>query len=501
MTSVDDATGTSGVLAGRYRLQERIGAGGMGVVWRATDEVLGRTVAVKVLRETLADDRQAAERFRREALTVASLSHPGFADVFDYFEAGGRPAIAMEYVDGETLAERLRRDGAMGLDDAVAIAGEVLDALATAHQAGVVHRDIKPANVLLAADRVKITDLGIASVSGATALTQTGALMATPHYVAPEQLLGEHAGVASDLYSLGAVLYEMLTGIRPFEGETSIAIAMSRLNVAPVPPSRHRTSIPPAVDAVIMRSLALDPADRYRDAASMRAALEAAAADPWSSTMPLSSAEANTTLIERPQAPPAGPKPRSRRRRRRTLAGLLVAVAMMAGVAGLILLPTSAVAAPTLEGLSLDEASEVADDLGLVLHFERAPSVAPVDQVLEQDPAPGIEIPKGETITVTVSDGSLRRVPIVAGRSLDEARAVLERRGLEVGEVRRAPTDGVEPGIVLTQDPHGGTVKAGTPVDLVVTAEPDDEKDKGKGDDGRGNGTRGRDGKNGGDDD
>jgi serine/threonine-protein kinase len=261
-------------LSGRYTLERSLATGGMGTVWLARDDVLDRPVAVKLLNEGLLADEHAAERFRREAMTAAAVTHPHMANVFDYLDHDGRPGIVMEYVEGETLATRLARCAPLPADEAVHIAVGVLEALEAAHAAGIVHRDIKPGNILLATDgSVKVTDFGIARALGSSDLTQTGMLMGTPHYIAPEQVAGEPASPASDVYAVGAVLYEMLTARKPFEADTPVAVAMARLHAEPPLPSTLHASIPPGLEQVAMRALAREPGQRFASADEMRRAL------------------------------------------------------------------------------------------------------------------------------------------------------------------------------------------------------------------------------------
>ena len=234
------------VLGGRYRLVGRIASGGMGTVWEARDETLERPMAVKVLNEGLADDPRFAERFRREARSAAGLSHPNIAGVFDYGEDDGRPYIVMELIDGEDLAERLARVGQLDPQQAATIGAEVATALAHAHGAGIVHRDVKPANVMLTREgEVKVTDFGIAApLEGSTGLTMTGSVMGTSRYISPEQAAGERATPASDVYSLGVVLYETLAGAPPFVRESPVATALAHLHDQPQPVRELRPETP-----------------------------------------------------------------------------------------------------------------------------------------------------------------------------------------------------------------------------------------------------------------
>ncbi|MHB8274757.1 MAG: serine/threonine protein kinase [Dermatophilaceae bacterium] len=260
----------------RYQLTERIAGGGMGEVWVARDEVLSREVAVKILRRELADDIGFLERFRAEARHAASLSHPGIASVFDYGEEDGSAYLVMELVRGEPLSQRLAREGALAAAVAVPLLQQMAHALQAAHSAGLVHRDVKPANLLITPDEhVKVTDFGIARASGQAALTRTGEVMGTAQYLSPEQALGRPATAASDVYSLGVVAYEALSGVRPFEADTAIAIAMAHINRIPEP---LPATVAPAVAAVVMQSLAKDPALRPASADQFADQLGAAVA-------------------------------------------------------------------------------------------------------------------------------------------------------------------------------------------------------------------------------
>ena len=264
------------VLGGRYRLVRRIASGGMGSVWEAEDTILHRRVAVKALSEALAEDRRFLERFRREARATAGLSHPNVAGVFDYGEDGGRPYIVMELIEGETLAERLRRHGRLPWRKAVAIMEPVASALGAAHEAGIIHRDVKPGNIMIARNGdVKVMDFGIAAATWALPLTTTSAAMGTATYISPEQASGQGVSPQSDVYSLGVVLYEMLTGRPPFTGETPLALAMAHLHDTPPPVGQLAPDVPEPVASACEQALAKDPSARPATAAAFAALLRA----------------------------------------------------------------------------------------------------------------------------------------------------------------------------------------------------------------------------------
>lgn len=262
------------VLCGRYRLSHLIGSGGMAQVWAATDTVLGREVAVKMLHAHLARDENFVTRFRAEARAAARLSHQNIVGVFDTCSDNGNEAIIMELLSATTLREHLDEHGELEVATTIRIALRVLAALEAAHQAGLVHRDVKPSNILLCDDgRVKIADFGIAKIEDQTDLTQTGSLMGTVAYLAPEQLSDGPVDGRADLYSLGIVMYECLTGTAPFKADTKAGAAVMRLHTDPVDPRRLRPGIPQDLAETIMRALERDPADRFSSTADLRAAL------------------------------------------------------------------------------------------------------------------------------------------------------------------------------------------------------------------------------------
>src|SRR5579884_3923895 len=264
------------VLAGRYELQELVGAGGMSSVFRAHDRVLERTVALKVLHQRLSDEDEYVERFRREARMVAGLSHQNIVTVIDRGEDDGRPFIVFEFVAGENLKEIVERNGPLPVDRALELAMQIARGLAFAHANGYVHRDVKPQNVLLNGDgQAKVTDFGIArSLDVKHGVTQTGTVLGTSDYIAPEQAQGRPVDEHTDVYSLGIVLYELLTGELPFTGDNFVAVAMRHINEPPPSIRAKRSDVPPRVDAAVQKALAKDPGDRWATMADFGRELE-----------------------------------------------------------------------------------------------------------------------------------------------------------------------------------------------------------------------------------
>src|SRR5437867_1838905 len=258
---------------GRYRIMRKLGAGGMANVYLAEDQELGRRVAIKILNDRHANDDQFVERFRREAKNAAGLSHPNIVSIYDRGEAEGTYYIAMEYLDGRSLKELIVSRGPAPIPVAIDYARQILAAIRFAHRHGIVHRDIKPHNVLVDGEgRLKVTDFGIAR-AGVSQMTEAGSIIGTAQYLSPEQAKGAPVDQTSDLYSVGVVLYELLTGVVPFSGDTPVEIAMKHLSTVPAPPSAKRADVPRDLDLVVMRALAKDPSERYQSAEEMDADL------------------------------------------------------------------------------------------------------------------------------------------------------------------------------------------------------------------------------------
>jgi predicted Ser/Thr protein kinase len=319
------------VLSERYKVEGTLGEGGMARVYRGTDEVLGRTVAIKVLADRYAGDDRFVTRFRREAQAAAALSHPNVVAVYDTGDDGPAHYIVMEYVEGETLSEVLKREGPLDPARAASIAEHVAAALQAAHERGLVHRDVKPGNVMIDGEgRIKVMDFGIARAAAEDTLTQTGAVLGTAPYLSPEQAQGDRVDARSDVYSLGCVLYEMVAGRPPFTGDSPVSLAFRHVNEDPKPPSTYRPGVPPEIEAVIMRALEKDPARRFGSAEEFRRALAEARAGGTATEPMVAARGGDTSVMPTPTTPVSRPPPGEPRRGVPwILIGLLVTVVLL----------------------------------------------------------------------------------------------------------------------------------------------------------------------------
>jgi eukaryotic-like serine/threonine-protein kinase len=472
---------------GRYRILRRLGAGGMANVYLAEDQELGRRVAIKILNERHAADEQFVERFRREAKHAAGLSHPNIVSIYDRGEAEGTYYIAMEHLDGRNLKELILARGPAPVRIALEYTRQILAALRFAHRHGIVHRDIKPHNVLVDREgRVKVTDFGIARAGAAGAasqMTEAGSIVGTAQYLSPEQAKGGAVDQRSDLYSVGIVLYELLTGEVPFTGDSPVEIAMKHLSAKAPLPSSKRDGLPHDLDLVVARALAKDPDERYQGAEEMDADLERVGRGAAVSGQ---TADAATAIIAAPAAmptavtrvktadapaPPYAPPPvyydyDEAPRGRRPLWPWLLALLFIvgAGIAGFYvydqiqdqLSETRPVAVPFVEGMRRPLAVEAIRDKGLTpkTRYEFSDDVG-VGLVMDQEPDAGNRIDRGNVVTITVSYGRERiEVPDVRGRSSTDAVAALEEAGLEARVVEI--NSDADPGTVTAQDPRPG---------------------------------------------
>ena len=487
MAVSDTLIGT--VFDGRYRIVSKLGAGGMADVYLAEDQELGRQVAIKILNDRHAADDSFIERFRREAKNAAGLSHPNIVSIYDRGEAEGTYYIAMEFLDGRSLKELIVGRGPAPIKVAIEYARHILAALAAAHKQGIVHRDIKPHNVLIGAEgRVKVTDFGIAR-SGASQMTEVGSIIGTAQYLSPEQAKGAPVDQTSDLYSVGIVLYELLTGKVPFTGDSPVEIAMKHISAIPEPPSSLRPDIPEDLDLIVLRALGKTPEDRYpsaeemdKDLARVAQGLGVSRETEEAATMILSRSQLTpATMVAAPPRPPAEVLYEYEQPRRGRpgwpwlLVGLLVLAAALTGwfVFQQVqdqLEDAGTVGVPYLIDLRETQAVGQVLDAGLEPNVIReANPDAEAGFVFKQDPAFGEKANPGDTVDIYVSTGPPQtEVPDVIGQTRDEAVAALARADLEAKIVEVYSEK--EPGTVTGQSPAAGEkVKVGTRVQINIS--------------------------------
>jgi len=467
---------------GRYLVLQRIGSGGMADVWLADDQHLQRRVALKVLHSRFAQDREFVDRFQREAEAAAGLQHPNVVAVFDRGEAEGTYYIAMQYLEGRTLKQLI--EAGLAPEDAVRLVRQVLEGARFAHRHGIVHRDLKPQNVIVDAEgKATVTDFGIAR-AGVSEITQTGSVMGTPHYFSPEQAQGLEVTAVSDLYSIGVMLYEALTGRVPFEGDSAVAVAMKQVSQPPQRPSSINPRVSPALDAVVMRALEKEPGRRFQSADAFIAALDAALKEPGVGAGTAAFAPLPPVVATPAEELEEGEEERKRRRRW----WILVGVAILAGVlAGLALSRDTSTKVPNVTGDELNVAISILQQNGFsVGEVKRVERETPANQVLEQDPAAAPPADEASldcsflsffcskpkvTLTVSAGPGSAK-VPSTAGLEAATAEKKLEEAGFKA-RLEPTPSEKVEEGLVIHSEPsRGETATRGTQVTLFVSSGP-----------------------------
>jgi serine/threonine-protein kinase len=467
---------------GRYRILGRIGSGGMADVYLAEDSHLGREVALKVLHRRFAQDAEFVERFRREARAAAGLQHPNVVGVYDRGDHEGTYYIAMEHLSGRTLKDIVTQDAPLDQSRTIDLGVSILGAAAFAHRHGVIHRDFKPHNVIVDEEGVpKVTDFGIAR-AGASEMTETGSVMGTAQYLSPEQAQGHSVTAASDIYSIGVMLYEMLTGRLPFVGDSAVSIALKHLSEPPPPMSVEGLAIEPNLEAVVMGALAKDPAARWASADDFAAALEACrpyveaqAAGATGPGQTATFAAVPVVATEGPVVLAEDPEPDEERRRRWPMVILGLLVLALIGLMAFAFTRPEEVDVPRVVGQQLTDARERLDRAGFEqVEVERQRSLAPLDRVLSQDPDPGETAPKGEQVKLVVSGGPGKvRVPDVSNLPEERARKNLNKAGLDV-DTDLEPSNTVKEGFAIRTSPGAATeVDRDSRVRLFVSSGPD----------------------------
>jgi len=460
------------VLNGRYLIKEKVGAGGMSEVYLADDLSLVRPVAVKVLHPEFARDPGYIQRFRYEAQAAANLNHPNIVNVYDWGSEGDAYYIVMEYVEGRELKDLLREQGRFTPERAAEVAAEIAAALQLAHRRNLVHRDIKPQNVIITpTGQVKVMDFGIARAASGTGMTQTGVVMGTAQYIAPEQAQGLSVDGRADIYSLGIVLYEMLTGRVPFDDENPLAVAYRQVRDDPVPPSALVPGISPAMEAIVMKALAKNPANRYQTAQELKADLlrflegmpvSATPLMPAAPPVATAAAPPVATAAAPPVTPAVLPPPRKKVPAWAwALAGTLLAL----GIIGIVLAVALAgkqpmVDVPNLINKSEAEAKSALEAVGLKMEVKEEQYITKegeaADVVVAQDPEGGKRIAKGKAVSVVITREL--RVPELLGLSSAEAVSRLSEHGLKAEIRKKSTKKDSEVDVVLSQSPSKGTL-------------------------------------------
>jgi serine/threonine-protein kinase len=504
------------IVDGRYKVLRRLGAGGMADVFLVEDEQLSRKVALKLLHRRFSADPGFVERFRREAQAAASLQHPNVVGIYDRGAFDGTYYIAMEYLPGRSLKQLIRQEAPLDPLRAIDIAVQILKAARFAHRRGVIHRDLKPHNVIVdESDQAKVTDFGIAR-AGASDMTETGSIMGTAQYLSPEQAQGHAVSESSDLYSIGVVMYEMLTGRVPFDGESAVTIALKHVSEAPVPPSKLNPDIPPALEQAVLWALNKNPADRPADADQFITVLEqvresivsgspgeitasmaaigagavagagpGAGAPPTARTamMPTAAAigayeaagpvESERVIEEYDREPPppplgegGGPWP--------WVIALLILLLIGGGVAAYLLTRPAKATVPTVVGDSLQVAQTLVQNAGFTPNPIYETSEKPVNQVIDQSPLGGARRDTGTTVTLTISQGPGNvTVPSITQLPEKEAERAIQRAHLKVARIVKQHSRSVPSGQAIRTDPGAGTtLTQGTGITLFVSSGP-----------------------------
>ena len=482
------------LLDNRYRILSKIGVGGMADVYKGEDTLLGRPVAIKILHANFASDDEFVSRFKREAQAAGKLNHPNIVNMYDVGYDQDMHYIIMEYVDGETLKEYITRHHRLSIDEAVKITISIGEGLEHAHAMGIVHCDIKPHNVIITnTGRVKVTDFGIARAMNSTnTVMYTNSIMGSAHYLSPEQASGKSVDGNTDIYSLGVVLYEMLTGKVPFEGDTPIAVALKHVREKVIPPTRYNPSIPPLLESVVLKALAKNPADRFESISEMMGDLRLSQGftmgktqrhEPYDFATQMIPAVDPDTLDDFSDIDDTTPKELQKKSMLSKIASipqkyivLSAAVIFLIAFLGAFLSygnfwSNTTVDVPNVVGKQVSVAKNILEDKHLrVSTSEVTNTDVPAGQVISQSPGSGEKVKEQRTIHLVVSKGvGDITVPDLSGMTVEQARQRLKDLGLVVGKITQGSIEGKPDNTIVAQSPSGDSkVSKGTTVDLVV---------------------------------
>lgn len=483
----------SKLLLGRYELMEKIGEGGMAVVYKSRDRLLNRHVAIKILRPEYTKDAQFLDSFRRESQAAAGLQHPNIVSVYDVGREGNINFIVMELVDGKPLSDIIHENAPMDYKDVIEVGKQVASALSLAHRHNIIHRDVKPHNIMITSDGIaKLTDFGIAKAISDSTLTDTSKIIGSVHYFSPEQARGAYVDERSDIYSLGIVLYEMLTGDVPFDGENPVQVALMHINDDINPPSELVSGVPPALERLVMKATDKYQSNRYASADELLKDLENVryVSDVIGEEAFAGKDENRKTRQVDPVKMAKSVKPKktnNKKSNKKLIIAIVAAIAAVAALFGLLyasaLIGKADVKIPDLTDMSYSQAKSNLKDIGLKI--KKGDTVASDDvekgKIADQDPPAGVTAKKGDTITVNLSSGpGTETVPDLIGSYYDQnqTKAYLKDNGnFKLGTVSEAKSDKYEKGQIISQNPAAGsTVEKGATIDITVCSGKKTEK-------------------------
>lgn len=477
------------MLGNRYELLEKIGEGGMAEVYKAKCHSLNRFVAVKILKAEYSSDKDFVEKFKREATAAASLSDNNIVTIYDVGTEDGINYIVMEYVKGKTLKDIIREKRRLSDEETVEVAIQIAKALSCAHKNNIIHRDIKPHNIMVTEDgTVKVTDFGIAKASNSVTITNTSKVLGSAHYFSPEQAKGSYVDFRTDIYSLGIVIYEMITGRVPFNADSPVSVALKHIQEAPVPPKDINSSIPNSLNNLILKAIEKEPIKRYQSIKEMLSDLEKIKSD-WNYNIPITTYDNDETRVMDPvniedeyeeDNDDKIKKPMDKKKKRILILSISVVLVFVLGILAAYFAfkgtGKSDVAIPNIVGLKSDEAKKLVEEKGLkFLVVDNEKSDKPAGTITRCSPEEGTMVKSGSTVRVYVSGGSSNNtVPDLKEININTAKDILKSDGITLGNVTYEFSDTIEKDNIIRQTPDPDTpVDSSTKVDLVVSKGPE----------------------------